>query len=52
VEPVVDLGLTKVNTKREFSLTLQNKSPIPASFIIKSAKNKKMNFINAILTEE
>lgn len=49
VEPVIDLGLTKVNTTRTFQLTLQNKSPIPAAFIIKNAKNKRMNFYNAIL---
>lgn len=44
VEPIVDLGLTKVNTTKTFAITLENKSPIPANFIIKNAKNKKMNF--------
>lgn len=51
VEPVIDLGLSKVNTTKTFQLTLENKSPIPASFIIKNAKNKKMNFNNAVLGE-
>jgi len=51
-EPVVDLGLTKVNTQKTFTVTLENTSPIPASFILKSAKNKKMNFNNAINVDE
>ena len=51
-DPVVDLGLTKVNTQKTFSVTLENTSPIPATFIIKSAKNKKMTFSNAINLDE
>lgn len=51
-EPVIDLGLTKVNTTKTFQLTLENKSPIPASFIIKNAKNIRMNFHNAVLTDK
>jgi hypothetical protein len=47
-EPVIDVGLAKVNTKKHFSINLENKSPIPASFIIKSSKNKKLNFANAL----
>lgn len=30
---------------------MQNKSPVPATFIIKNARNKKMTFKNAILNE-
>lgn len=51
VEPVIDLGLTKVNTIKHFQLTLQNKSPVSATFIIKNSRNKKMTFKNAILNE-
>jgi hypothetical protein len=47
-EPVIDVGLAKVNTQKHFSINLENKSPIPASFIIKSSKNKKLNFLNAL----
>jgi len=47
-EPVIDVGLAKVNTVKHFTITLENDSPIPANFILKSAKNKKLNFHNAI----
>ena len=47
-EPVIDVGLAKVNTVKHFSITLENDSPIPANFILKSAKNKKLGFNNAI----
>ena len=40
VEPVVDLGLAKVNTQQQFTFTLENESPIPATFLIKNAKKK------------
>jgi len=43
-EPVIDVGLAKVNTDKHFSITLENQSPIPANFILKSAKNKKLSF--------
>lgn len=51
-EPVIDVGLAKVNTVKHFSITLENDSPIPANFILKSAKNKKLGFRNAITEEE
>lgn len=42
LEPVVNLELAKVNTQQKRTLTLVNSSPIPASFIIKNSKNKKL----------
>jgi len=50
-EPVIDVGLAKVNTTKHFSITLENESPIPAAFILKSAKNKRLNFENAVEEE-
>lgn len=50
-EPVIDVGLAKVNTTKHFSITLENQSPIPAAFILKSAKNKRLNFENAVEEE-
>ena len=52
VEPVVDLGLAKVNTKQEFTFTLENQSPIPATFLIKNAKNKRLGFHNFVTIEQ
>ena len=42
LEPVVNLELAKVNTQQKRTLTLVNSSPIPASFLIKNSKNKKL----------
>ena len=52
VEPVLDLGLAKVNTKQEFTFTLENQSPIPAEFLIKNAKNKRLHFENFVTVEQ
>ena len=52
VEPVIDLGLAKVNTRQEFTFTLENQCPIPANFLIKNAKNKRLNFQNFVTIEE
>lgn len=46
LEPVVDLELAKVNTRQQRTLTLLNDSPIPALFIIKNSKNKKLTLEN------
>ena len=51
LEPVIDLELAKVNTRQERTLTLCNESPIPAQFIIKNSKNKKLNLDNFISLE-
>lgn len=48
-DPVVNIGLSKVNTKKSQTIELSNTSPIPADFLIKSSKNKKLNFATAIL---
>ena len=50
--PVIDFGLSKVNTQKTAKLTIQNESPIPAPFMIKSAKNKKLTWDNHITLEE
>ena len=42
LEPVINLELSKVNTQAQRTLTLVNDSPIPATFIIKNSKNKKL----------
>jgi len=46
------LGLAKVNTKQEFTFTLENQSPIPAEFLIKNAKNKRLSFTNFVTIEQ
>jgi len=51
LEPVVDLELAKVNTRQQRTLTLLNDSPIPASFIIKNSKNKKLSLENFIVMD-
>lgn len=51
-EPVIDVGLAKVNTVKHFTITLENQSPIPANFILKSAKNKKLGFDNCVTQQE
>jgi len=51
LEPVIDLELAKVNTRQERTLTLCNESPIPAQFIIKNSKNKKLNLDNFVSLE-
>jgi len=51
LEPVVDLELSKVNTRQERTLTLLNDSPIPATFIIKNSKNKKLRLDNFIMAD-
>ena len=51
LEPVVNLELAKVNTQQQRTLTLVNESPIPASFVIKNSKNKKLQLDNFITLE-
>ncbi len=51
LEPVIDLELAKVNTRQYRTLTLCNESPIPAMFIIKNSKNKKLTIDNFISAE-
>lgn len=51
LEPVVNLELAKVNTRQQRSLTLVNSSPIPATFIIKNSKNKKLTLDNFVALE-
>jgi len=48
---VVNLELAKVNTQLRRTLTLVNSSPIPAMFIIKNSKNKKLGLDNFIVNE-
>lgn len=52
LEPVVDLELAKVNTKQERKLTFVNSSPIPALFIIKNSKNKRLSIDNFVALDE
>ena len=52
VEPVVDIGLAKVNTKQQYTFSLENESPIPATFMIKNAKNKRLGFSNFVTVEQ
>lgn len=51
-QPVIDFGLFKVNTQKSAKFTIKNESPIPAPFMIKSAKNKKLTWENHITLEE
>lgn len=48
---MVDLELAKVNTRQQRTLTLLNDSPIPASFIVKNSKNKKLTLENFIVMD-
>jgi len=50
-DPVINIGLSKVNTKKMQAIELTNTSPIPAQFLIKSSKNHKMNFGNAVMPD-
>lgn len=52
LEPVINLELAKVNTSQQKTLTLFNDSPIPASFIIKNSKNKKLTLDNFIYLDQ
>jgi hypothetical protein len=52
LEPVVDLGLAKVNTQQTFTLTIENKSPIKADFCIKNSKNKKLSISNFVSDDQ
>jgi hypothetical protein len=38
-DPVINVGLSKVNTKKNQTIELTNTSPIPAEFLIKSSLN-------------
>ena len=51
LEPVVNLELAEVNTQQKRTMTLVNESPIPATFIIKNSKNKKLTLDNFIALE-
>ena len=51
LEPVVNLELAKVNTQQQRTLTLVNESPIPATFVVKNSKNKKLQLDNFITLE-
>ncbi len=44
LEPIVDYGLIKINTEQKYRINLENQSPIKAELILKSSKNKKINF--------
>ena len=51
-DPVIDVGLSKVNTVQRHDLVLSNKSPIEAELILKSNKNTRLQFDTAILPEK
>jgi len=51
-DPIIDFGLAKVNTKKNHTICLKNTSPIPANYILKNAKNKKLTFNSAIMGED
>lgn len=51
-DPIIDFGLAKVNTSKEHTICLKNASPIPANYILKNAKNKKLSFSNAVSDPE
>jgi len=46
-DPVIKLGLAKVNTKKSHQIVLKNTSPISANYLIKSSKNQKLTFETA-----
>lgn len=48
-DPVINIGLSKVNTKKTQSIEIVNTSPISADFLIKSSKNHKLNFQTAVM---
>jgi len=48
LEPVINLKLAKVNTRQEKTITLINDSPIPATYVIKNSKNKKLTLDNFV----
>jgi len=50
-DPVIKLGLAKVNTKKSHQIVLKNTSPISATYLIKSAKNHKLTFETAQHTD-
>lgn len=44
LNPIVDFGLVKVKTKKNYSVTIENTTPIEAEIIVKNFKNKRLNF--------
>jgi hypothetical protein len=42
--PVINIGLSKVNTKKTQVIELTNTSPIPAEYLIKSSRNQRLTF--------
>jgi len=51
-DPVINIGLSKVNTRKNQTIELKNTSPIPAEFLIKSSRNQNLNFKNAVMPHE
>lgn len=47
-DPVINVGLSKINTKKTQQIVLTNTSPISAQFIFKSSKNSKLTFDTAV----
>ena len=43
IEPVCDFQLLKINTEREYKITLENQSPIPATVMVRNVRNKHLN---------
>ena len=44
LDPIADFGLVKVNTSEKYRITLENTSPVPAEVLIRSVRNKDVNF--------
>jgi hypothetical protein len=51
-DPVINMGLSKVNTKKHQTIELENTSPVAATFMIKSSHNTKLDFETAIMPDE
>jgi len=52
LNPVVDFGLVKVNSKETFELTVENQSPIQAEVLIKNSENCRLNFDSMLTMEQ
>jgi len=44
IEPIIDFGLVKVNSKNKFRVILENTSPIPTEVLIRNVRNTSITF--------
>jgi hypothetical protein len=43
LEPLIDFGLTKINSSHKFRLNIENTSPVETRILVKNSKNKRLS---------